>query len=178
MSEDLSYIVEDLRPLAVDIDSVHLDPANLRLHDAENIAAIRGSLARFGQRKPIVVNREGSIIEAGNGTWKAAKALGWSKIAAVFVEDDPTTATGYAISDNRAAELAEWDNEALARVLSAWMKQDRELLEGTGWSADDVDALLFDLNPQFEPVDEEEQPRLDEKKKVVCPECGHEFAPE
>ena len=31
--------------------------------------------------------------------------------------------------------------------------------------------------PDFEPVGVQEQGRLDEKKKVTCPECGHEFAP-
>jgi hypothetical protein len=31
--------------------------------------------------------------------------------------------------------------------------------------------------PQFDPVSEDEQGRLDQKKKVTCPECGHEFTP-
>lgn len=116
-SDDLSYIIEALRPLAVPIDSVVLDPANAMGHPGENLEAIRGSLAKYGQRKPIVVNRNGNVIEAGNGTWKAAKALGWTHIAAVFVDDDPLTATGYAIADNRTAQLAEWDLETLRRTL-------------------------------------------------------------
>jgi len=37
------------------------------------------------------------------------------------------------------------------------------------------DAGIFP--PDFAPVDMSEQPRLDEKKRVTCPECGHEFAP-
>ena len=32
--------------------------------------------------------------------------------------------------------------------------------------------------PNFEPVDASEQPRLDQKKPVVCPHCGAEFTPE
>ena len=47
-----------------------------------------------------------------------------------------------------------------------------------------VQAMLAKLGedvgifpPDFEPVDMSEQPRLDEKKRVTCPECGHEFAP-
>lgn len=31
--------------------------------------------------------------------------------------------------------------------------------------------------PDFFPVNEDEQPRLDEKKKVICPECLFEFTP-
>ena len=31
--------------------------------------------------------------------------------------------------------------------------------------------------PYFGPVGEDEQGKLDEKKKVECPECGHVFEP-
>ena len=50
----------------------------------------------------------------------------------------------------------------------------------------DMDLLGFDGGeleelmgyvPDFQPVPEDEQPRLDEKKPVTCPECGHEFQP-
>jgi len=34
---------------------------------------------------------------------------------------------------------------------------------------------IEDLMNQFNPVPEDTQPRLDEKKKVTCPECGCEF---
>jgi len=33
------------------------------------------------------------------------------------------------------------------------------------------------ISPDFEPVGIDEQGRLDEKAKVTCPECGHEFTP-
>ena len=29
--------------------------------------------------------------------------------------------------------------------------------------------------PMFEPVGSDEQGQLDQKKKIMCPECGHEF---
>ncbi len=35
----------------------------------------------------------------------------------------------------------------------------------------------LDIMPNFEPVGIEQQGRLDEKAKVTCPECGHEFTP-
>ena len=96
---DLSHIAEGLRGLAVEVDSLHADPANARKgHAVERIAA---SLRQYGQRKPIVVNRlQGNKVEAGNGTLSAARLLGWSHVAAVFVEDDAATATGFGIADN------------------------------------------------------------------------------
>lgn len=109
---DLSYIVEGLRTLAVPIDQLHEDPANARVgHDVNRIA---GSLRQYGQRKPIVVNRlQNGKIEAGNGTYRAAIALGWSHIAVVYVDDDPATAAAFGIADNRVAEFSRWDEDVL-----------------------------------------------------------------
>jgi DNA modification methylase len=115
---DLFYITESLRPLAVPIDSLHEDPANARVgHDLDRIAA---SLKAYGQRKPVIANRlQDGKIEAGNGTWRAAKdKLGWSHIAVVFVDDDPATAAAYGVADNRTAELSRWDKQALHDIAS------------------------------------------------------------
>jgi hypothetical protein len=104
--------------LAKPIDDYHLDPANARInHDVDRIAA---SLSQYGQRTPIVVNtRENGKIEKGNGTWKAAKALGWSHIAVVAEDDDPMTAVGYGITDNRTSDLSGWDFDVLDQLISS-----------------------------------------------------------
>ena len=98
--------------LAVPIDQLHEDPVNARVeHDVNRIA---GSLRQYGQRKPIVVNRlQNGKIEAGNGTYRAAIALGWSHIAVVYVDDDPATAAAFGIADNRVAEFSRWDEDVL-----------------------------------------------------------------
>src|SRR5262245_26359492 len=114
---DLSHIVKALRPLAVPCAGLVLDPANARLHSEANLDAIRGSLAVYGQRKPIVVRRAGRVVIAGNGTLEALRSLGKTHVAAVLVDDDAATAAGFAIADNRTAELAEWDQAALEALL-------------------------------------------------------------
>jgi len=134
------YIVEALWPLVVEIDSIYPDPANLRLHSPRNLRAIKASLAKYKQRKPLVVNVEGRVIEAGSGTWQAAEELGWTHIAAVLVEDDPTTATGFAIADNRTAELATWDEAALYRAMQA-LHQEGVDADDLGFSPADMAAL-------------------------------------
>src|SRR5512138_70886 len=100
MTDELTYIAEGLRVLAAPIDELHIDPANARTkHALDRIAT---SLKLYGQRKPIIANRlQDGKIEAGNGTWLAAKQLGWSHIAVVFVDDDPATAAAFGIADNR-----------------------------------------------------------------------------
>ena len=116
MNDELTYIAEGLRNLAVPIDSLHEDPANARIkHDVKRIAA---SLQAYGQRKPIVANRlQDGKIEAGNGTFRAAKSLGWTHLAVVFVDDDPATAAGFGIADNRVGEFSEWDKDVLQELL-------------------------------------------------------------
>ncbi len=149
-------IAEGLHTLRVPIDSIQPDPANVRVHDDRNLASIKASLARYGQRKPVVVNKTTGILEAGSGTWQAAKALGWPEIAAVFVTDDPTTAAGYAIADNRTAELAAWDDAALAKTLEA-LRAEGELLH-VGFNDDDLTRIVRDLaheprpTPVFDPT--------------------------
>lgn len=116
MTDKLSYIAEGLRVLAMPIDELHIDPANARTgHALDRIAS---SLKTYGQRKPIIANRlQGGKIEAGNGTWLAAKQLSWSHIAVLFVDDDPATAAAYGIADNRLNELSSWDLDALGALI-------------------------------------------------------------
>jgi DNA modification methylase len=94
------------------------DPQNARQHDDKNLKAIEGSLAQFGQRKPIVIT-EANVIVAGNGTVAAAKNLGWEKIEAVRVPADwsKDQVKAFALADNRTAELATWSPEVLAAQL-------------------------------------------------------------
>jgi ParB family chromosome partitioning protein len=101
----------------VAIETIAMDPANARRHGPRNMAAIEGSLRRFGQQKPIVVDSRG-VVRAGNGTLAAAKALGWKEIKIVRSDLPVTELTAYAIADNRAAELAEWDQEVLAKLFA------------------------------------------------------------
>jgi ParB-like chromosome segregation protein Spo0J len=144
---DLSHIVDALRPLAVPISGLISDPANARKHPEKNLDAIKASLRVYGQLKPIVVNQKTKVVEAGNGTLEAAKALGWTHLAAVPVEDDPATAAGFAIADNRTAELAEWDNDALAGLLRSLETEDADLAAMLHGLADDVGLAIRDEVP-------------------------------
>ena len=65
-----------------------------------------------------------------------------------------------------------WDESALQRVL-AEIPDAGALLASL--DAADLDALLS--GPKFDPVGEDGQPRLDEKKNVTCPQCGNTFKP-
>jgi ParB-like chromosome segregation protein Spo0J len=124
----------------VKIETLTLDPANVRRHPAKNLDSIKASLTRFGQQRPVLVNAKGIII-AGNGTVIAAKALGWDHINIVRTELEGSEATAYAIADNRTAELAEWDEEALAQQLAALQIEDEELAKAAGFTDAEIQAL-------------------------------------
>jgi ParB-like chromosome segregation protein Spo0J len=175
--EDLTYITESLRPLAVPIEEVHEDPANANMHDERNLRAIMGSLARYGQRKPVVVNRNGGVCEAGNGTLEAARRLGWSHIAAVFVEDDAATHAGYSIADNRTGELSYFDTEALAVLLQSVAEDEEDLFASTGFADADLQLMIEGVMALPEDVEfpEYDESVADDVDMLECPECGHRF---
>lgn len=141
MTDDLSYIAPDLRPLAVPVGSLTLDPENVRLHSERNLQAIMTSYARFGQRKPIVVNRTTGqgITEDGNGQLLSAIRLGWSHIAVVWVEDDEDTARAYAIAANQTGLSSSWDYQGLASHIQA--------LTANGFDVSTLGFSDFELEP-------------------------------
>lgn len=124
----------------VPLSSISPDPANTRKHSRRNIDAIKASLRRFGQQKPIVVDAK-NIVLAGNGTLAAATELGWSEIQIVRTALAGVDATAFGIADNRTAELAEWD-ENLADVLASLKAEDFPLAE-IGF--DEADLKQFDV---------------------------------
>jgi DNA methylase/ParB-like nuclease domain len=127
----------------VPIDSIHADPANVRKHTDRNLAAIKASLARFGQQRPILVDGD-NVVRAGNGTLAAARELGWGEISITRTELKGSEATAYAIADNRTAELAEWDEVPLAETLRALQSEEFEL-DAIGYSDAEVDELIGGL---------------------------------
>ena len=143
----------------VPVAELHLDPANARLHSQRNLEAIKGSLQRFGQQKPIVVDAD-NVVRAGNGTLQAAKALGWEEISVVRSELIGPEMTAFTIADNRTAELAEWDEETLARTLEA-LSEDIPTND-TGFSSDEMQGMLDSLRGPIE-VEEDEVPEPPEE---------------
>jgi len=137
------------------------DPNNARRHNAKNIMAIKGSLAKFGQQKPIVVNRDNVVI-AGNGTLEAARELGWSTIVVARSDLKGFDAAAFALADNRTSELATWDNSVLNATLRA--------LEEMQF---DLPAIGFDIK-DFGEKDETDTKDLPNKKYEILVSVNNE----
>ena len=159
-------IIEALQTLAVPIKSIHPDPRNARTHNDRNLATIKKSLETYGQRKPIVCNADG-VIEAGNGLYLAAKSLGWTEIAAVYVNDDADYAKGYSIADNRASDLSEFDLPALKDALETLDALNFDL-DATGFDTHEIEMLMTGIH-------QDDGDEVSGKQDVTCPSCGHVF---
>lgn len=138
----------------VEIESLVLDPANVRKHDERNIDAIKASLTRFGQQHPIIVNGDGVVV-AGNGRLMAAKSMGWKKISVMRTELKGSDLTAFAIADNRTAELASWDDDGLAQTLAALQNDEEYDHLVTGFDDSDIEALINEMMPPAEIVEDE-----------------------
>jgi DNA modification methylase len=131
----------------VPIASLVPDPANARKHGEENLEAIVGSLRRFGQAEPLVVQAKTGRVIAGHGRLMAMKQLGWPECDVVELEVDSLTCTALGIALNRTAEVgAEWDEPVLAKLLAELKGMDA--LDGVGFSPIEVDDLIAEIGAQ------------------------------
>jgi ParB-like chromosome segregation protein Spo0J len=108
-------------------------PGNARTGD---IGAISESLHTLGQYRPIIANQNGQIL-AGNHTYQAAKMLGWTEIAVTYIDVDETEAAKIVLVDNRTADKATYDTDALKQLLTSLPDP-----LGTGYGSDDLADLL------------------------------------
>jgi len=175
----------------VELDRLIPDPANLRLHDEHNIDTIKASLEEFEQHSPLVVQRSTGRIIIGNGRFEAMKQLGWEKALVHWVNDDDTKALRRAIVDNRAGELASWDEFALNKILGEF-KFDGEL-RIPGFEDWEIPNMDIDFSPNLDPTQAnvdfsaEDMAKANEKLmgqfsddesglvEVTCPSCGESF---
>ena len=136
--------------------------------------------AVFGQASEIVMTErydqpdEQGTVAHGFVIWRGRK------YAYRLVDWDDETAAEANLAANIGAGDWDWDVFANAwepAELTAW-GFNVDLL--TDWRRDvaALDNFIASENPpNFEPVDESEQPRLDQKSPITCPHCGEEFVP-
>ena len=132
-----------------------------------DVQAVKRSLQRFGQRKPIVVREDGTVI-AGNHTLLAAIELGWAEIAVVGTDDDDATAKAYALADNRTSALGSFDATDLTLMAAEVHAFDPELLEAASFTEADLNKLLTGLEETR--VDGQEQDPADSSYSVFTEE--------
>jgi hypothetical protein len=127
-----------MKTVSIDINDLIPDPRNARTHSRANVEALKASLLKFGQQKPIVINSENMIV-AGNSTVSSARELGWQQISAVVTDLTEDALRAYSIADNKTCELSDWDYVTLVEILEE-LRDDDVDIEVTGFSVDDIET--------------------------------------
>ena len=145
-------------------------PRNYNTHPAEQIRLLAKIIKHQGWRNPITVSKRSGFVVKGHGRLAAAMLLETENVP-VDVQDykDEASEVADMIADNRIAELAEADEDALKDLLVDDLFEDFDL-ELTGFDPKD-------LNLNFEAGSEDDQGQLDELDPVLvtCPNCQTQF---
>lgn len=111
--EDTSGMSHKLKVQYWPIDEVHPYPNNPRNND-DAVEYVANSIREFSFQQPLVVDTDGTIV-AGHTRLKAAKMLGMDTVPVVVADNlTPAQVNAYRLADNKVAEAATWDMEALA----------------------------------------------------------------
>jgi len=149
-------------------------PGNWRDHPKAQVEALQGVLSEVGIAGALLAYRSerqgGALVVIDGHLRKDAAPQKWPVL--ILDVDDAEADYLLAVVDPLAA-MATADAGALDALLSS-VQSGEEAVQAMLAKLGE-DAGIFP--PDFSPVDMSEQPRLDEKKRVTCPECGHEFAP-
>lgn len=122
----------------------------------EAVQYVANSIRQFGFKVPIVIDKE-NVIVAGHTRALAAESLGMETVP-VIVADDLTDKQirAFRIADNKTAEIATWDNEALEMELS-------DLLEKYDMTEFGFGEFELSGLDGIDPVAEYEEERIVEK---------------
>lgn len=154
MTEPTTTGVTYVRTADIPLDELTPFPGNAKRGD---VPQIRASLRRNGQYRGLVVREipDGPLIVlAGNHTMQALKEEGRETARCEVVLCDDATARRINLVDNRTAELGGYDNDALAELLS-YLDGD---YDGTGYTDEDVEALITPLEDPENLDDEDGTP--------------------
>jgi hypothetical protein len=113
-------------------------------HAVDKVAA---SIKEFGWADVIVARRANSMVISGHTRLKAALKLGLTKVPVRFIDVDDRAARQLALASNKLGELAAWDDEKLAAILSELSKEAENLdipmdFNALGFSQLELGALL------------------------------------
>ena len=148
------------------LSQIKPNPTNPRRIGTVEMERLVKSLQDFPEMlelREIIVD-ENNIILGGNMRYRALKQIGEKEcIAKIVTGLTLDQKREFIIKDNSA--FGQYDMDALANLWSDLPLADWGVDIPADWGAP----------PNFEPGTEEDQGRLDEKKPITCPECGHVF---
>ena len=151
---------------SVEIAKIKPYKNNAKIHGKNQLKKLQESISEFGFLTPCLIDQEYNLI-AGHGRVEAAKNLKYKELPCIVIEGlTELQRRAYIIADNRLSELAEWDNELVARELRD-LKESGFNTDVTGFLYDDIDFSFMDEPSQN--LKKEKSKR--EAKECECPRC-------
>jgi DNA modification methylase len=141
----------------VEVERLVPSARNARTHAEKQIAEIAGSMRAFGFMVPVLVDSDDVII-AGHGRVLAARKLGLERVPVIVVNHlTEAEKRAYSLADNKIALNADWD-EALLRVELEALTEEGIDLAVAGFSKQEFNELIDELESQVRELDEDEVP--------------------
>ena len=123
---------------------------NARTHGADQVEQLMRSIKEFGFTNPLLVDEQNRII-AGHGRLQAALALRMESVPCVVLAGlTDAQRRALILADNKLALNAGWDAALLTAELQD-LKLEGFDLTLTGFSLEDLDAMVGDLDPENDP---------------------------
>ena len=135
----------------VNIEDLKEYKDNPRLNDLA-VEPVVKSIEAFGFNNPILIDKDNNIV-AGHTRLEAAKRLLIKEVPVIKLDLTEAQFKAFNIADNKTAQFADWDNMKLLILLQQLEKEDKELVEATGFSEDE----LFELKSDKELRDAKEE---------------------
>lgn len=111
-----------------------------------SVEAIAESIAKNGFYGALIVQKSTNRVLAGNHRLKALKHLGITEAPVIFVDVDDDRALRILLADNRANDLASYDNTVLAEILDQVQMTDLGL-DGTLFDVTALEDVLREIEP-------------------------------
>lgn len=150
------------------VDSLIPYDKNPKTHPRHQIDSLKASIKEFGFVQPIVVD-ENNVLLIGHGRLQAAKELGMELVPVLqLVGLSENRKKTLRIADNKLSEKAIWDVELLKFNFQD-LVDDSYSLELSGFSQQEIDAILESSNVTIDALDSDPVEDLSDEIKVDKP---------
>lgn len=139
----------------VPTQNLHPNPRNPNQHPDSQIELLGNIIEKTGWRMPITVSNRSNMVVKGHGRLQAAISKGWSNVP-VDYQDYASNEEELAdlMADNRLAELSDNDDLILSELIQEVKDADPDMLEMTGYTEDDLQAILDSIDEEQEEHEE------------------------
>jgi hypothetical protein len=172
------------KPIRIRLGNITAWDENPRMSNKAQAKRIIDSEKKFNQVIPFIVSPSNKLYDGHQRLAAWLTVHGADHVMDAMQADRELTEAEHKelILTLHVGATGSWNWDVLASWQPAELREwgmDAETLKGWNNDANNLKELIIssDETPDFQPVGVDEQGRLDQKKPVTCPECGHEFTP-